>query len=78
MDVHAFERPPGLARADTMGVIYDEADGLNFYNGYGGLLDLFADPGLAADKRYADVLRGYRRSDTIDPLPFRRPAAAPP
>ena len=28
------------------------------------LRDLFADPALAADKRYADVLRGYPRSET--------------
>ena len=42
------------------------------------LRDLFADPALAADKRYADVLRGYLRSETIAPLPFRRLAAAYP
>jgi hypothetical protein len=33
---------------------------------------------LAADKRYADVLRGYLRAETIGPLPFRRLAAAHP
>ena len=32
-----------------------------------------ADPALAAGKQYADVLRGYLRSETIGPLPFRRP-----
>jgi hypothetical protein len=42
------------------------------------LRDLFADPALAAGKRYADVLRCYLRSETIAPLPFRRPAAAHP
>jgi len=45
---------------------------------YGRLRDLFADPALAADKRYADVLRGYLRAETIGPLPFRRLAAAHP
>ena len=42
------------------------------------LRDLFADPALAADKRYADVLRGYLRAETIGPLPLRRLAAAHP
>ena len=78
LDVPAFKLPPGLAEADTIGIIYDETDGLNFYDEYGMLRDLFADPALASDKRYADVLRGYLRSETIAPLPFRRLAAAHP
>jgi hypothetical protein len=74
VDVPAFELPPELADAETVGVIYDEIDGLNFYNEYGMLRDLFAGPALASDKRYADVLR----AETIGPLPFRRLAAAHP
>ncbi len=42
------------------------------------LRELFASPALAADKRYADVLRGYLESDTIGPLPIRRVALAHP
>ena len=78
VDVPAFELPPELADSGTIGIIYDETDGLNFYNEYGMLRDLFANPALAADKRYAGVLRGYLRSETIAPLPFRRLAAAHP
>ena len=78
VDVPALELPPELADADTIGVIYDDTDGLNFYHEYGRLRDLFADPALAADKRYADVLRGYLGAETIGPLPFRRLAAAHP
>jgi hypothetical protein len=78
VDVPAFELPSELADAETVGVIYDEIDGLNFYNDYGMLRDLFADPALASDKRHADVLRGYLRAETIGPLPFRRQAAAHP
>jgi hypothetical protein len=78
VDVPAFEFSPELADADTIGMIYDEMDGLNFYNEYGMLRELFAEPALAADKQYADVLRGYLRSETIGPLPFRRMAAAHP
>jgi hypothetical protein len=78
VDAPAFELPPELADADTTGIIYDETDGLNFYNEYGLLRALFADPALAAGKQYADVLRGYLRSETISPLPFRRLADAHP
>jgi hypothetical protein len=78
VDVPAFELPPGLADADTIGVIYDQTDGLNFYPEYGMLRDLFGNPALAAHKRYAEVLRGYLRSETIAPLPLQRLAAAHP
>ena len=78
VDVPAYEFPPELADADTIGMIYDETDGLNFHNEYGMLRELFADPALAADKQYTDMLRGYLRSETIGPLPFRRLAAAHP
>ncbi len=78
LDVPVFEFPPGLADADTVGIIYDETDGLNFYPEYGMLHDLFGDPALAADKRYADALRGYLQSETIAPLPLQRLAAAHP
>jgi hypothetical protein len=47
-----------MAGADTVGVSYDEIDGLNYYPEYGLLRDLFADRALAADKRYSDALRG--------------------
>jgi hypothetical protein len=76
VDIPAFDLPAELADAGTVGIIYDETDGLNFYNEYGMLRDLFADPALAADKRYAQVLRGYLGADSIGPLPFRRLAAA--
>jgi hypothetical protein len=77
-DVPVFEFPPGLAEAETVGVIFDDLDGLNMYPDYGMLRDLFGDPALAADKRYADVLQGYLGSETIAPLPLQRLAAAHP
>ena len=77
LDVPIFEFLPGLD-ADTVGVIFDDVDGLNIYPDYGTLRDLFGDPVLAADKRYAEVLRGYLGSETIAPLPLQRLAAAHP
>ncbi|MFD8784129.1 hypothetical protein [Kitasatospora sp. NPDC059599] len=74
----AFELPPALAEADTLGVIYDEVDGLNFYADYGMLRDLFADPTLPGRSRHQDLLRTYLRDESIAPLPIRRLAAAHP
>jgi hypothetical protein len=77
-DLPPVEWPAELADADTIGLVYDEIDGLNFYNDYGMLRELFADPALAVDKRYSDVLRGYLESDSVGPLPIRRLAVAYP
>jgi hypothetical protein len=78
VDVAAHEFPDEFADADSIGIIYDEVDGFNFYIEYQMLRDLFADPALAADKRYSDVLREYLGSETVGPLPLRRLAAAHP
>ncbi|MET8539848.1 hypothetical protein ABZW03_04200 [Kitasatospora sp. NPDC004799] len=74
----AFELPRELADSDTVGVIYDEVDGLNFYADYGMLRDLFADPALAGRRPYQELLRAYLREESIAPLPIRRLAAAHP
>lgn len=77
-DVALFDLRLDEAEADTLGIIFDETDGLNFYLDYGMLRELFADPKLASDKRYADVLGEYLNSDTVAPLPLHRVAAAYP
>ncbi|MFJ8440200.1 hypothetical protein [Kitasatospora griseola] len=78
IDLPAFELPPHLADSDTVGVIYDEVDGFNFYADYGMLRDLFADPTLPGRRRHQDLLRTYLREDSIAPLPILRLAAAHP
>ncbi|MFJ5034220.1 hypothetical protein ACIQB5_40595 [Streptomyces sp. NPDC088560] len=77
-DLPFFELPPELAGSDTIGVIYDQVDGLNFYADYGVLRELFADPALAGRRQYQDLLRIYLREESIGPLPIRRLAAAHP
>jgi hypothetical protein len=42
------------------------------------LRDLFGNPRLAADERYADALLSYLGSETIAPMPLQRLAAAYP
>lgn len=78
LDLPVFELPRELADADTIGVIYDEVDGLNFYADYGMLRDLFANPALAGRRQHQDQLRTYLREESIAPLPIRRLAAAHP
>jgi hypothetical protein len=78
IDLPAFELPPDLADSDTIGVIYDEVDGFNFYADYGMLRDLFADPDLTGRRKHQDLLRTYLREDSIAPLPIRRLAEAHP
>jgi hypothetical protein len=75
---HFFTLPPELADSETVGVIYDQVDGLNFYADYGSLRDLFANPDLAGRKYHQDLLRTYLREETITPLPIRRLVAAHP
>ncbi|MCX4796217.1 MULTISPECIES: hypothetical protein [unclassified Streptomyces] len=73
-----FELPWELADSDTIGVIYDRVDGLNFYADYGMLQDLFEDPALAGRREHQDLLRTYLREESITPLPIRRLATAHP
>lgn len=74
----SVELPSELAVSDTVGVIYDQVDGLNLYADYGMLQDLFAEPALTGRKRHQDLLRTYLREESITPLPIRRLAAAHP
>ncbi|MBW8736581.1 MAG: hypothetical protein JF621_05395 [Streptomyces turgidiscabies] len=78
LDLPFFELPGELADSDTIGVIYDEVDGLNFYADYGMLRELFANPALAGRRQHQDLLRTYLREESIAPLPIRRLAAAHP
>lgn len=78
LDLPFFELPRELADSDTIGVIYDEVDGLNFYAEYGMLRDLFEDPTLAGRRQHQELLRTYLREESIAPLPIRRLAAAHP
>jgi hypothetical protein len=73
-----FELPAPLKEFATVGVIFDDVDGLHYYTDYGKLQDLFANPVLATDKRYTNPLRAYLREKSISPLPLIRIAEANP
>lgn len=73
-----FELPSNVQWADTIGVIYDEADGMEYLVDYEKVRAVFADPSLAGSEEHAELLRGYLEDDNVSPLPFRRLAAAYP
>jgi hypothetical protein len=77
-EVAPFKLPEDLFALGTVGVIFDEVDGLSFYPDYGMLHELFATPALASRKDYARVLQDYLHEESIGPLPLRRLAAAYP
>src|SRR5262245_51950855 len=61
-----------LRECQTVAVIYDEIDGLNFYAEFGLVEAVFADPMLLRRRLYRQRLRDYLDDDTVSPLPFRR------
>ncbi|MCY0923555.1 MULTISPECIES: hypothetical protein [unclassified Streptomyces] len=64
--------PEDYMQADSVGLIYDETEGLNYYLDFGRLDALFANPSLASDHTYITQLRNYLSDDTVSPLPLRR------
>src|SRR5206468_13135033 len=63
---------PDLLDAETVAVIYDEAEGMNLYAGFGLVEAVSADPALLPRSRYKRQVLAYLDEDSISPLPFRR------
>jgi hypothetical protein len=64
--------PDDLLDADSVALIYDEAEGLNFYRDFGRLDALFADPRLVRDHATLAQLDDYLRDESVSPLAIRR------
>lgn len=67
-----------LLDADSVGLLYDETEGLHFLRDFGHLDALLATPALARDRAYASRLRSYLHDDSIPPAVLRRLAARHP
>jgi hypothetical protein len=67
-----FTPDPDLVDSETVGIIYDEVEGLNFYAELGHVEAVFADPALLHSHLYKQRLLDYLDDDTVSPLPFRR------
>jgi hypothetical protein len=68
----SFSPGPDLVESETVAVIYDEIEGLNFYAEFGLVEAVFADPTLLRRRLYKQRLLDYLDDDTVSPLPFRR------
>jgi hypothetical protein len=66
--------PPEIKAADSVGAIYDEIEGLNYFVDFALFLEVFENPTLLNDQEgdHYDVVQGYLVADSISTLPFRR------
>jgi hypothetical protein len=76
--VPEFDLPADLSEADTVGVVYDEVEGNYFWADFGVVQETFADPALAARRRYREAVLGYLEEPSISPLALRRLAEPDP
>jgi hypothetical protein len=68
----ALELPADLLDADSVGIVFDEVEGLEFYRDFGRLDALFANPKPMADRAGLALLREYLGDDSVSPLALRR------
>jgi hypothetical protein len=67
-----MELDADLIESETIGVIFDEVEGLNFFPDFGMVEETFATPQLALDEHHREAVLGYLESPRISPLPLRR------
>lgn len=61
-----------LGDGETVGLIYDEREGLGFFADFGALQEVFQRPELACQPRYVQVVQQYLRDDSVSPVALRR------
>jgi hypothetical protein len=61
-----------LSWAQTVGMIYDEVEGLTYLAEFGLFQEAFDDPELLTQPRYREVVQTYLDDDSVSALPFRR------
>lgn len=71
-DAPVFEFPEALMEADTVGVIYDETEGLTLLANSRLVQEAFENPDLATDREHRRAVLGYLKEDSISALPIRR------
>jgi hypothetical protein len=70
--------PPDLVAAQTVGVIYDEVDGLNFLADFGLVQEAFSEPERLVDPRCRAVVLTYLKDPTVSPRLLQRLAEQDP
>ena len=61
-----------VGAGETVGLIYDEREGLGFFADFGALQEVFQRPDLARQPRYAQLVQQYLRDDSVSPVALRR------
>jgi len=69
---------PDLEQAETVGIIFDEVEGLWFLPEYRLVQEAFDNPALITGRRYRDAVSGYLRSQSLPPIALRRLAEQDP
>lgn len=64
--------PPELVAADTVGVYFDDVDGLSFYANLGRIEEAFSDPSLASLQDYREHLLEILDEESVEPSVLRR------
>jgi len=64
--------PDELLAAESVALVYDDLEGLNYYRDFGRLDALFADLTLARDRTNLAQLREYLHDESVSPLAIRR------
>jgi hypothetical protein len=67
-----------LEQAETVGIMFDEVEGLWILPEYRLVQEVFADPTLITGRRYREAVSGYLRSQTLPPIALHRPAEQDP
>ena len=76
--VPEVELPQELSEAETVGMLFDEVDGLNFLRDFGRVEETFADPALADEPEHREVVLSYLEDPSISPGVLRRLAERDP
>jgi hypothetical protein len=61
------ELPADLSEAETVGLLFDEVDGLNFLRDFGRVEETFADPALADEPKHREVVLRYLEDPSLSP-----------
>ena len=70
--------PLELTKADTIGVVYDEVEGMAFWPEFGLLEEAFANPDRVARGRHRRIVVNYLDEPSLSPLALRRVAERDP
>lgn len=68
----AFALPEALCAAESVGVVYDEVEGLLLLEEFATIKAVFDDPALIQDRTHRRWVSTYLKDDSIPPVVFRR------